>query len=593
MPHASACDGHGVHQRTRSSPESDMPNDPHQDVDRSPPFDLALSRESPTVKRRQVLGAVVAAGALWTARLASGQGLAGQRMEMMGGAMSGMSGMGAQSMTTPSVAPFNRALPIPAQRHGQLEADGSLAYALRMAPGRAELLAGVQTPTWGYNGAYLGPALRVPQGKPVRITLHNDLNQATTTHWHGAHVPGRMDGGPQSLIAPGQSRDDTFTLHQPGATLWYHPHPDGRTGAHVYAGLAGLLLLDDGVDTSLGLPHTWGVDDIPVVLQDRRIAADGTLQYMTSMADRMGMKGNRFLVNGCEQPYVQVPAQWVRLRVLNGSNARVYNLALAESRSFQMIASDAGLLAHPVEMRSLLLAPGERAELLLDLRRLQGRSLILRSDSGTVVPGLSSMPMDADVFDREGFDLLQLRVTAPTANPGRLPAKLATVPELPSQAPLRRFSLQGMRAMMAGGMGGMMNGMMGRQAGSGNTGPGGMSLGVGMQHLFSINHQFMNMAVINQRVRLGSTEIWEVSNDAEMAHPFHAHGTSFQILSRNGMAPPDHERGWKDVVFVRRNETVRLAARFDQPADLAHPFMYHCHILEHEDNGMMGQFTVA
>ena len=570
-----------------------MPSDPQQDVDRSLQCDLASHPGAETLTRRQVLGAVAAGGTLWAARLARGQGMTGQHMGMMGGAMSGMSGMGAQPMTKPQAASFNRRLPIPAQLHGQLEADGSLAYALRMAQGRAELLAGVQTPTWGYNGAYLGPALRVPQGKPVRITLHNDLNQSTTTHWHGAHVPGRMDGGPQSLIAPGQSRDDTFTLHQPGATLWYHPHPDGRTGAQVYAGLAGLLLLDDGVDASLGLPQTWGVDDIPVILQDRRMAADGTLLYMTGMMDRMGMKGNRFLVNGCEQPHVQVPAQWVRLRVLNGSNARVYNLAFADARGFQMIAGDAGLLAHPVEMRSLLLAPGERAELLLDLRRLQGKTLILRSNSGTVVPGLSSMPMDADAFDREGFELLQLRVTAPNAMSSRLPAKLATPSVLRADAPLRRFSLQGMRAMMAGGMGGMMNGMMGRQAGSGNTGPGGMSLGVGMQRLFSINHQFMNMAVINQRVRLGSTEIWEVSNDAEMAHPFHLHGTSFQILSRNGMAPPDHERGWKDVVFVRRDETVRLIAHFGQLAAQDYPFMYHCHILEHEDNGMMGQLTVT
>ncbi|SCC94313.1 Multicopper oxidase type 3 [Thiomonas sp. X19] len=571
-----------------------MLNDPQQDADPSPQPDLASSPETRMLTRRQVLGAVAAGGALWAAHHARGQGMAGPPMGMMGGGMAGMSGMGAQPMAKPQPAPFNRPLPIPPQLQGQLEADGSLAYALRMAPGRTALLAGVQTPTWGYNGAYLGPALRVPQGKPVRITLRNDLDQTTTTHWHGAHVPGRMDGGPQSLIAPGQSLDDTFTLNQPGATLWYHPHPDGRTGAHVYAGLAGLLLLDDGVDKSLGLPHTWGVDDIPVVLQDRRVAADGTLLYMTSMMDRMGMKGDRFLVNGCEQPYVQVPAQWVRLRVLNGSNARVYNLAFADDHGFQVIAGDAGLLAHPVEMRSLLLAPGERAEMLLDLRRLQGKTLILRSNSGTVVPGLSSMPMDADAFDHQGFDLLQLRVMAPNARPGRLPVKLASMPVLRADAPLRRFSLQGMGAMMAGGgMAGMMGGMMGRQTGSENTGPGGMSLGVGMQHLFSINHQFMNMAVINQRVRLGSTEIWEVSNDAAMAHPFHVHGTSFQILSRDGMAPPEHERGWKDVVFVLRDQTVRLIARFDQPAGQDHPFMYHCHILEHEDNGMMGQLTVA
>ena len=570
-----------------------MSNTRRPDADNAPPPRTTAVSTLRISTRRQILGAAAAGGALWMTGRAHGQGMAGMPMGPMSGGMAGMPGMGATSANTPRPAQFNRPLAIPAQLQGQPRADGSLAYALRMSAARSELLAGVRTPTWGYNGAYLGPTLRVPRGKQVRIAVRNDLNQATTTHWHGAHVPGRMDGGPQSLIAPGQSLVYDFTLDQPGATLWYHPHPDGLTGAHVYAGLAGMLLVDDGLDRALDLPRSWGVDDIPLILQDRRIGADGRLLYMPSMMDRMGMKGNRFLVNGREQPYVEAPAQWVRLRVLNGSNARVYNLAFADAQPFHMIAGDAGLLAHPVEMRSLLLAPAERAEILLDLRRLQGRTLVLRSDSGAVVPGLSSMPMDADVFDHQGFDLLQLRVGAPLARSGRLPVKLASIPALRPDAPVRHFSLQGMRgSMMAGGMR-AMGGMAGAARVAANTGPGGMSLGIGMQHLFSINHQFMDMAVINQRVRLGSTEVWEVSNDAEMAHPFHLHGTSFQILDRDRRVPPEHERGWKDVVFVRRNETVRLAARFDQPAGQAHPFMYHCHILEHEDNGMMGQFTVA
>ena len=138
-----------------------------------------------------------------------------------------------------------------------------------------------------------------------------------------------------------------------------------------------------------------------------------------------------------------------------------------------------------------------------------------------------------------------------------------------------------------------MSGMSSMGGATAPTGPGGMSLGTGGERMFSINHQYMDMAVINQQIRRGDTEIWEVSNDAEMAHPFHVHGTSFQILARNGLPPPGHERGWKDVVLLRRNETVRLIMRFGQPAGADHPYMYHCHILEHEDNGMMGQFTVA
>ncbi len=558
-------------------------NDTHQ------PIDL----NGMPIARRQILVRAVASSALWLTGRTHAQGMGGMAMGSMPGMSQGaMPGMGARTapITALPSGVFARPLPIPAQLTGQAQADGSLAYALRIAPGISTLLAGVQTPTWGYNGAYLGPALRIPRGKPIRITVRNDLNQPTTTHWHGAHVPGAMDGGPQSLIAPGHAMDYAYALDQPGATLWYHPHPDGLTGPHVYAGMAGLLLVDDGVDRALGLPHTWGVDDIPVVVQDRRFADDGTLLYMTSMMDRMGMKGDHFLVNGCEQPYVAVPAQWVRLRLVNGSNARVYNFAFTSGQSFYVVATEAGLLPHPVEMHSLLLAAGERAEILVDLRKFQGKTLVLRSDSGPVVPGLSSMPMDADRFDREGFDLLQLRVGAPTGKAGRLPDHLVARPVLRADAPDRHFSLQGMQGSMgAGGMGGMM----GRQGMGARTGPGGMSMGVGMEKLFSINHQFMDLALINQRVRLGSTEIWEVTNDGAMAHTFHVHGTSFQILSRDGMAPPEHERGWKDVALVWRNQTVRLIARFGQPADKDHPFMYHCHILEHEDNGMMGQFTVA
>jgi blue copper oxidase len=448
------------------------------------------------------------------------------------------------------------------------------------------LVQGMQTPTWGYGGAMLGPTLRLPRGKAVRIDLHNTLDQATTTHWHGAHVPGEMDGGPQSLIAAGGQRRVEFTLRQPAATLWYHPHPDTRTGPHVYAGLGGMLIVDDGNDARLGLPRRYGVDDLPLILQDRLLDAEGRLLYMPRMMDRMGMKGDRFLVNGREQPYRVVPAQWVRLRLLNAANARLFNLAFSDRREFHVIATDGGLLPRPVPVRSLLLAPSERAEILLDLRREQGKHLVLRSDSAAVVPELSSMPMDADRFDHAGFDLLELRVGPPAGTPGKLPARMVDLPKLHTDMPPRRFTLQGMMGGM-GGMGGAAS------ATANGSGPGGMSLGQGGAKLFAINHRHMDMARIDQRVRLGSTEIWEVVNQSHMAHPFHFHGTSFQILSRNGQAPQPFEAGWKDTVLVRRGETVRLIARFDQPAGDAHPFMFHCHILEHEDNGMMGQFTVS
>jgi blue copper oxidase len=481
-------------------------------------------------------------------------------------------------------------MPIPPQLTGTTDSAGVLVYELKASAGQhAELVAGLRTPTWGYNGAVLGPTLRAPQGKPLRFEILNGLDQSTTVHWHGAHIPGAVDGGPHNLIAPGKQVTVSFTLNQPAASLWYHPHPDGRTGPQVFAGLAGFLWIDDGLDARIGMPHTYGVDDLPIVIQDRRIGEAGVLSYMPTMMDMMGMKGDHFLVNGVEQPFVEVPGQWIRLRILNGSNARIYNLAFADNRPFHVVASDAGLLERPVEVTHLVLATGERAEIMVDLNHMQGKRLVLRSNSSGVIPELNRMPMATDAYDHSQFDLLELRVGSPAGKAGRLPAQMASIPTLKADAPTRRFVLQGMEMRMMRGM--MMGGNAAAPTGV-SSGPGGMSLGVGGRDMFAINGTYMNMKVINERVKLGSTEIWTVANDGMMGHPFHVHGTSFQIFSRDGAPPPAHESGWKDVVLVRSGETVHLIARFDQPAGDDHPYMYHCHILEHEDNGMMGQFTV-
>lgn len=568
----------------------DFPNEgPNIQEDREYPAKEDALIQSP--ERRRALQTLVQGATVVFSGVAL-EGLAtpteAQGMGMMGGMMMG-GGMGQSQAAPIKPGVFNRPMPIPPQMLGTTDDQGVRRYALDVRAGQhTELVAGLRTPTWGYNGAFLGPTLRVPQGKPLRFDIMNGLNQSTTIHWHGAHVPGAVDGGPHNLIAPGDHARLSFTLNQPAASLWYHPHPEGRTGPQVFAGLAGFLLIDDGSDARLGMPHTYGVDDLPIVLQDRRLSDTGTLDYMTAMMDIMGMKGDRFLVNGVEQPFVEVPGQWIRLRLLNGSNARIYNLTFADNRPFHVVASDAGLLERPVAQTNLVLASGERAEIMVDLSRMQGKRLVLRSDSAAVVPGLNRMPMAADSYDHGRFDLLELRVGAPTGKPGRLPAQMASIPTLKANAPQRKFILQGMEMGMMRGM------MMGRGAPpkGASSGPGGMSMGVSGRDLFAINGTYMNMKVINERVKLGSTEVWIVTNDGMMGHPFHVHGTSFQILSRDGSPPPAHERGWKDVVLVPSGQTVELIARFDQPAGDDHPYMYHCHILEHEDNGMMGQFTV-
>lgn len=496
--------------------------------------------------------------------------------------------MGDMATAPPATAGqgFSRPLPIPRQLSGQVDAAGVRKYALRAGAGHSELAAGLSTPTWGYNGPLLGPTLRVPRGQPLSLRVENGLAVPTTLHWHGARIPGRMDGGPHNLIAPGGVWTPSFTLDQPAATLWYHPHPDTFTGPQVYSGLAGFLLVDDGDDERLGLPATYGVDDIPVVLQDRRLEGNGRLAYMTSMHDMMGMKGNLFLVNGIEKPYAAVPAGRLRLRLLNGSNARPYNLRFADSRDFHLIAGDAGLLEHPIPVNSILLAPGERVEILVDLSKDPGRALMLQSDSGAVIPSLYRMPMAADGYDRGRFDLLELRVGAPSGLSTRLPARLAEPPRTDKPEVARDLVLNGMNH---GGMMGMMRGANLRGA----NGPGHMRMGIGGQDLFAINGEFMRMDTINIHASLGHTELWRIRNQSTMAHPIHLHGTSFVIRSRNGASPPPSESGWKDVVLVRPGESVELAVPLHHKADAKHPYMYHCHILEHEDNGMMGQFTVT
>jgi blue copper oxidase len=506
--------------------------------------------------------------------------------------MSGMAGMEGMAKQPPAAANrpglFEGALPIPAQLAGEEQA-GALHYRLRMAPGRTSLLADKSTPTWGFNGAYLGPTLRIPRGRPVKIDVANALNQSTTTHWHGAHVNGEMDGGPHSLIGAGETFHYAFNLDQPAATLWYHPHPETRTGSHVFAGLAGLVFVDDPASAPPGLPNTYGVDDLPVIVQDHAFNPDGTLAYMTSAMDRMGMKGDHILVNGREQPFAEAPAQWLRLRLLDGSNARVYYFGFSDNREFQVIASDAGLLRRAVPVRRLLLAPGERAEIMVDLSKDQGKSLVLRSYSEEIVPSLSKTSMDSDALDRGVFDILQLRVVSSSGRRTALPPRLAEIEPLKTDLPVRNFTLQTTIKMNEG----PAPGEDGRQRPNTAPGPGGMSLGVGGEDWFSINHGYMNPAVINAAVKLGSTEVWQFENRSEMAHPMHYHGVSFQILSVNGRPPAPEMAGWKDTVLVRHNETVRTIARFTRPASKAYPFMLHCHILEHEDNGMMNQFTVS
>ncbi len=451
---------------------------------------------------------------------------------------------------TPGVAP---PLPIPPLLAGN-------PFTLTVQAGTTVFLPGLNTPTYGINGSYLGPALRMRRGDDVAVAVSNALTETTAIHWHGLHLPAEMDGGAHQAIPPGGTWRPSFAVRQAGGTFWYHAHTAGETGRQVYLGLAGLLIIDDDTSDALDLPKTWGEDDIALVVQDRRFFADGRLMYLPNpMQDIVaGMMGDRIVVNGAVAPRASLPAKEVRFRLLNGSNARVFRFAFSGQRMFQVIAGDGGLLEAPVTATSLTLSPGERAEIVIDLTLDAGRALTLEDTSS-------------------GLRVLAINVDRPAARVTRLPARLATMPrpDVASASRTRDFVL-GMATGMA--MGGM-----------------GMAGTLGMA--FTINGRVFDMNRIDETVRLGETEIWRVRNlDPMMTHSFHVHGGAFQLLDRNGssanLAP--HERGLKDTVLINGGDTVRLLITLrDFPTGTGPPYMYHCHILEHEDGGMMGQLAVA
>ncbi len=239
-------------------------------------------------------------------------------------------------------------LPIPPL----LQPDAHGKINLNIQTGTVAWLPSAATQTWGYNGNLLGPAIRLQRGKPVTIDVTNSLPEATTVHWHGLEIPGEVDGGPQALIQPGTTRQITFSVDQPAATCWFHPHTHGKTGHQVAMGLGGLVLIDDSDSEKLPLPKQWGVDDIPVILQDKLLGKDGQIDYQLDvMTAAVGWFGDRMFTNGAHYPQQITPRGWVRLRLLNGCNARSLNLALSDGRPMYVIASDGGLLAEPVAVR--------------------------------------------------------------------------------------------------------------------------------------------------------------------------------------------------------------------------------------------------
>ncbi|MEM7171350.1 MAG: multicopper oxidase CueO [Pseudomonadota bacterium] len=484
-------------------------------------------------------------------------------------------------------------LPIPVE----LRPDAEGRIHLVGQPGTREFLPGVQTPTYGINRPYLGPAMRVRRGDKVSIRVHNGLEEDLTMHWHGLKIPGKMDGSPYSLIQPGDSWEPQLEIDQPAATCWFHPHVYPTTAELVIKGMAGLFLIDDDEADSLGLPSQWGVDDIPLILQDRRFNPDGTFFHRFNLvAVTTGYVGDRMLVNGAPYPIARTAKGWLRLRLLNGSNARSYRLAFSDQRPMYVIASDGGLLAEPVKLSELMLFPGERYEVLVDGRDGTPFDLVTRP--------VKQMAMNLPPFHEE----LALVTLQPDGADGKgiLPDTLVEVPPLVDKLPPASQNLvMGMR-LDDEGMGllkatGLMK--MNKAKKFDPAVAAAVTKAIVEGPALPLDEQLTANTVSGAHFKMGVVPFnaprhkdlrWILSEGSDrMLHPIHIHGCQFRILSLSGKEPPPHMAGWKDIAPVEQGGTAEIQVRFDHPAAEHTPFMAHCHILEHEDSGMMTNFTVS
>lgn len=429
----------------------------------------------------------------------------------------------------------------------------------------SQIKPGNQTITGGINSNFWGPTLIFHKGDTVHMNVHNYLNDSTTLHWHGMHLPAVMDGGPHQVIPPGTVWQPYWKVTNNAATYWYHPHLHEMTEEQITKGIGGLIIVRDSTEASLPLPRRYGVDDIPLVLTDRSFNSANQFTVVPY--------GDSMMVNGVLRPQYTVPAQVVRFRILDGAIERSYNLGFSDNRSFYVIASDGGLLNAPVAVTRYLLSPGERIEILVNCSGQQGNSVDLKAYNSTLsnfIAGGENFPGGpfANALGHIDFNILHLNIGAATASPvTAIPSALVTntFPNAASAALTRTITM------------------------SDSTGVPGI-LG---PNAFILGHKLFDIGYINHVVPFDNTEIWELKSSSVFAHPFHIHDVEFYILSINGATPPAYQQGWKDVVLVEGNQTVRFIARFDDFADETHPFMYHCHIALHEDEGMMGQFIVS
>lgn len=459
--------------------------------------------------------------------------------------------------------------------------------------------AATPTTTYSYNGlGFWGPTLIMNKGDVVQINVTNALanstNNITTVHWHGFHIPAIMDGGPHQMIDPGTVWSPSFVVKNDAATYWYHPHLHGTAQEQLTKGAGGLIIVRDEAEATLPLPRTYGVDDIPLALTSRRFLTNlvnGETQFAYDHV--VDNYGDYLLVNGSISNQVSLPRQVVRFRILNAEIARGYYLGFSDNRTFYVIGNDQGLLNTNVPVTRLRLMTGERVEILVNLGAdAIGSSLNFMAFNGEIngsangtsefgFPGIEGNPNNPNGneptqpnggrLNHTNFLIVNIVVTNTTTTPTpitSIPTTLVTNTYWTTNDVTSNRTVN-----ITGGTPGTE---------------------------FSFNNLSFNHTNYNHTLNLNAVEKWTIVNNNVFGHSFHIHDVRFKIISRsggtqvtsNGLAAP-YESGWKDTLYVPRNETVAFVAKFDDFASNVNPFMFHCHFIHHEDGGMMGQFRVV
>jgi spore coat protein A len=464
----------------------------------------------------------------------------------------------AANLKSPSVKPFAAPLPIPPVLQPVRKDATTHYYEVTQKASKAEILPGLETPVWGYEGVFPGPTIEARRGRRVVVRQKNGLPVPVSTHLHGGVTAPESDGYPTDLVPPGGHKDYVYPNEQSASTHWYHDHRMEFTGPQIWRGLAGFYLISDDREDALPLPK--GEKDVPVMITDRLFGKDGSFYYPSldpSLAGEPGVLGvysdgvlgDTVLVNGAVQPFFEVSNTRYRFRFLNASNARRYELALDSGCPLVQVGSDGGLLSAPQALRTIRISPAERFDVIVDFSEYPvGTKVILKNLLGE---GSTADVMRFDVVRKEKDE-------------SSIPPSLSELEGVDTAGAIKR-SFQFERNV-----------------------PGGP---------WVINGKPFDPQRMDARPRLGSTEVWTLDMGFDglahldgVAHPVHLHLVRFRVLDRNGKKPFPEDAGWKDTVNLLPHEKIRFAARFE---GYRGRYVFHCHNLEHEDMHMMANFEVV